>query len=141
VWEGRSVHTLDVSAVSVRLGSLHVTDASMHKDGNVATAQASVTEADAQAALPSGFEVQLLRSGEGKVEVRATGGLFGVGASVNAVALASNGKLVAHAVGFLIEGLQLTLFSDPHIQVVGVGASVQGEQPRRYRLTMSALVR
>ena len=36
--------------------------------------------------------------------MQATGGLFGVGASVNAVAGASDGKLVAHPLGFLLEG-------------------------------------
>jgi hypothetical protein len=140
VHEGHDVDTMDVTAESVRLGSLHLTDAAMHKHGDVATGRASVSEADVKAALPSGFEVQLLRSGQGQVEVRATGGLFGVGASVNAIATASEGKLVAHPVGFLIEGLQLTLFSNARVHVLGVGASVQSEQPRMYRLTMSALV-
>ena len=50
------------------------------------TAQALASEADVKAALPAGFGVQLLRSEGGEVEVQATGALFGVGASVNAVA-------------------------------------------------------
>jgi hypothetical protein len=61
-----------------------------------------------------------------------------VGATVNAVAGASDGKLVAHPIGFLIEDLQLKLFSDPHVYVEGVGASVAGEHPLSYKLTMSA---
>ncbi len=85
--------------------------------------------------------MSLLRSEGGEVEVRATGALFGVGASVNAVAGASDGKLVAHPLGFLIEGVQLTLFSEPHVHMEGVGASVQSTQPLSYRLTASASLR
>jgi hypothetical protein len=75
------------------------------------------------------------------VLVRASGGLFGVGASVDAVALGREGRLIAHPVGPLLEGLQLTLFSDPHVYVEGVGASVQDGVPSSYRLSMSASLR
>jgi hypothetical protein len=139
--EARGAGSMDVSAESVLLGTLRVTDASLSKRGNALSAHALVSEADVKAALPVGFGVRLLRSEHGQVEVQATGGLFGVGASVNAVAGASEGKLVAHPLGFLIEGLRLTLFSDPHVYVEGVGASVVGEQPLSYRLTMSASLR
>lgn len=139
--EARGAHSMDVSAESVRLRTLRVTDATLSKRGSALSAQALVSEADVKAALPAGFGVRLLRSEAGHVEVQATGGLFGVGASVNAVAGASDGKLVAHPLGFLIEGLQLTLFSDPHVYVQGVAASVASEQPRSYRLTMSARLR
>jgi hypothetical protein len=138
LWEARGTGDMDVSAQSVKVGPLLVTDASLRKRGSALTAQALTSEADVKAALPAGFGVRLLRSEGGEVEVQATGGLFGVGATVNAVAGASEGKLVAHPLGFLIEGLQLTLFSDPHVYVEGVGASVQSEQPLSYKLTMSA---
>ena len=141
LWEARATSSIDVSAESVQLGQLRVSDGSLRKRGSALSAQALTSEADVAAALPSGFGVRLLRSEGGEVEVRATGGLFGIGASVNAVAGASDGKLVAHPLGFLIEGLQLTLFSDPHVYVEGVGASVQSEQPLSYRLTMSATLR
>jgi hypothetical protein len=141
LWEARGTASMDVSAESVRLGSLALSDASLQKRGNAMSAQALASEADVRAALPAGFGVKLLRSEGGEVEVQATGALFGVGASVNAVAGASDGKLVAHPLGFLVEALQLTLFSDPHVYVEGVGASVQSEQPLSYRLTMSASLR
>ncbi len=139
--EARDVDSLQVSADSVRLGTLKASDASLSKHGSSLHAQAVVSEADIKAALPPGFGVRLLRSGGGEVEVQASGGLFGVGASVNAVAGASEGKLVAHPLGFLIEGLRLTLFANPHVYVEGVGASVASEQPLSYRLTMSARLR
>ena len=141
LWEARGTASMDVSAESVQLGSLRLSDASLRKRGNALSAQALTTEADVKAALPAGFDVQLLRSEGGEVEVQASGALFGVGASVDAVAGASEGKLVAHPLGFLLEALQLTLFSDPHVYVEGVGASVHSEQPLSYRLTMSASLR
>ena len=139
--EAKATASMDVSAETVRMGKLTVTDASLRKRGSELSAQALVSEAAVKAALPAGFAVRLLRSGGGEVEVQATGALFGVGIPVNAVAMASNGKLVAHPLGFLIEGLQLTLFSSPHVYVEGVGASVQSSDPQSYRLTMSASVR
>jgi hypothetical protein len=141
LWEARGTASMDVSAERVQLGSLALSDASLQKRGSVMSAQALASESDVQAALPAGFGVKLLRSEGGEVEVQATGALFGVGASVNAVAGASDGKLVAHPLGFLVEALQLTLFSDAHVYVEGVGASVQSEQPLSYRLTMSASLR
>jgi hypothetical protein len=138
LWEGRGAQSMDLSAERVKLGSLAVSDASLHKRGSVLSAQAIASEADVKAALPEGLAVKLLRSEGGEVEVQASGALFGVGASVNAVAGASEGKLVAHPLGFLIEAFQLTLFSDPHVHVEGVGASVVTRQPLAYRLTMTA---
>ena len=138
LWEARGTASMDVSADSVQLGSLRLSDANVRKRGSALTAAASTTEADVGAALPPGFGVRLLRSEGGEVEVRASGGLFGVGASLNAVALASEGTLVAHPLGLLVEGLRLTVFSNPHVYVEAVGASVQTEQPPGYRLTMSA---
>jgi len=141
LWEARGAASMDVTADSVQLGSLRLEQATLSKRGSALNAAARATETDVRAALPEGFDVRLLRSRGGEVEVRASGALFGVGASVDAVALASEGRLVAHPLGFLVEALQLTLFSDPHVYVQAVGASVDGEQPPSYRLTMSASLR
>jgi LmeA-like phospholipid-binding len=138
LWEARDTASMDVSAEQVQVGQLRVSDATLRKHGSALSAQAMTTEADVKAALPSGFGVRLVRSEGGEVEVQATGGLFGVNATVDAVAGASDGKLVAHPLGFLIEGIQLTLFSDPHVYVEGVGASVASKQPLTYSLKMSA---
>jgi hypothetical protein len=141
LWEAHGTASADISAERVRVGSLQLSDATLRKRGSALTAQASATGADVKAALPEDLEVHLLRSGGGQVEVQASGALFGVGATVNAVGMASEGKLVAHPLGFLVEGVRLTLFSDPHVYVEGVGASVQSERPLSYRLTMSASLR
>jgi hypothetical protein len=141
LWEARSTARMEVSAQSVQVGSLRVTHARLTKRGNALSATAEATEADVNAALPSGFSVQLLKSEGGAVEVQASGGLFGIGASVDAVAQASEGKLLAHPRGLLIEGFRLTLYSDPHVYVEGVGASVLSSQPLTYGLSMSASLR
>ena len=123
LWEARGLDRLDLTAASTREGPLPLHDVSFHKRGRKMHAQARVSSADVKAALPPGFDVQLLGSANGQVEVRASGGLFGVGASVDAVAQASDGKLVVQPRGFLVEALKLTLFSDPHVYIEGVGAA------------------
>lgn len=141
--EAWGVKKMEISTAAAELGSLRLSDVRFTKRGGALTAQARVTSADVRAALPQGFDVKLVKSEGGQVEVTASGGLFGVGASVDAVAGAQEGKLVAHPTG-LLGGFQITLFSDPHVYVEGVGASVVAgtqAQPRDYRLTMSASLR
>ncbi len=89
--------------------------------------------ADVNAALPRGVTLQLLGSEGGKVMVRATGALFGFGASLDAVAEASGGQIVVHPAGPLLGGVRLTLYSDPRVYVLGVSAEPSGrpaELPR-----------
>jgi hypothetical protein len=120
--EAHGINDLDLSSLSASEGSLPLSDVSLHKQGRTLSAHAFVTQADVKAALPEGFDVELLGSSEGEVEVRASGGLFGIGASVNAVAQASEGKLVVHPRGLLLEALKLTLFSDPRVYIERVEA-------------------
>ena len=77
---------------------------SFQKHGDALEGQALISRADAQAALGGGLEVQLQSSGSGQVQVRVGGGLFGVHATVEAVARAQAGKLVVHPLGFLLKG-------------------------------------
>jgi hypothetical protein len=121
--EASGVDRMDVSVASVQEGPLRLRGVSFHKHGERMSAHAHLGNADVAAALPAGIGVQLLGSGGGKVEVRASGGLFGVGASVDAVAEADGGKLVVHPRGFLLEAIKLTLFSGPRVYVTGVSAS------------------
>lgn len=141
LWEARDTARMEVMAESVRVGSLRLSDASLTKRGSSLRAQARASEGDVRGALPAGLSLQLVRSEGGEVEVQASGGLFGVGASLNAVAQASEGKLVAHPLGLLVEGLRLTLFSDPHVYVEGVGASMSSGPPLTYGLSMRASLR
>jgi hypothetical protein len=140
LWEARGVQRMDLSASSVELGPLGLEGVTLQKRGAQLSGEGSTSAAQASAALPSGVAVTLLDSREGQVDVRASGGLFGVAASVNARAEARDGQLVAHPVGFLIEGFQLTLFADPHVHVEAVGATVTDREPLTYGLSMQALL-
>ncbi len=141
--EARGVKRMSLTAESVKEGPLQLHDARFEKHGNALQAQAWAAQTDVKAALGKGFEVQLLSSGGGQVEVRLSGGLFGVGASVDAVARAQEGKLVVHPLGFLLGSLQLTLFANPHVRVEGVGASaaVGPGEVAGYRLSIWASLR
>jgi len=137
--EARGMHDLDLSAASVREGPLELHDASLRKRGDALSGEATLAQADVRAALPAGVEIQLLGSADGAVRVRVSGGLFGVGASVNAVVSAQDGKLVAQPQGLPFAGLaRITLFSNPHVVVQGVSATAV---PGGYRLTMTATLR
>jgi len=141
LWEARGASTMEVTASSVQEGPLRLRDASLHKHGESLTAKARMTAADVRAALPEGLDVRLLSSERGEVRVTASGALFGVKTSVDAVASASEGRLIAHPLGLLLSGLRLTLFSDPHVHVEGVGASIDDRRPPGYEVTMSASLR
>jgi hypothetical protein len=122
VWEGRGLNDIDLTASSISLGPLRLADVSVHKRAKSLAGVAQMTTTDATGALPEGFGLQLLGGEGGEVKVRARGGLFGVGGSVEAVVQASNGKLIARPLGFPLDALTLTLFSEPHVYVAGVGA-------------------
>jgi hypothetical protein len=141
LWEARGLDTITMTAESVREGPLRLGDVSFRKQGQALSAEARVAAADVRSALPEGVEVQLLSGEGGEVKVRAAGGLFGVRTSLDAVAAASEGKLVVHPAAGLLSAVQLTLFSDPHVYVLAVGASVEPSQPPSYRLTMRASLR
>ena len=142
--EARGVKSMRVSAESVKEGSLQLYDASLQKHGDALLGAAWASRADVKTALGEGFEVQLLHSGGGRVQVSVEGGLFGVKASVEAVAEAQEGKVVVHPLGFLLEGLKLTLFAEPDVYVEGVGASATAGPSGKgagYRLYFRASLR
>lgn len=142
--EARGVKRMSLTAESVKEGSLQLHGASFQKHGDALSGEASVSRADVRAALGEGIEVRLLSSGDGRVKVSASGGLFGVQARIEAVAQAQEGKLVVHPLGFLLEGLKLTLIDNPHVYVEGVGASaVAGPSGgvAGYKLSMRASLR
>jgi hypothetical protein len=143
LWEGRNASRVDMTASSVRLGPLRVTAVRLRKRGDAVSARAQASAADVSAALPPGLTVALLRSEGGRVEVRASGALFGVSASVDAVAGAQEGRLVARPLGLLLGGFQLTLFSDPHVYVQGVGAEAlaSSSEPPGYELQLRGRLR
>jgi hypothetical protein len=143
LWEARGLNDIDLNASSMTEGPLRLSDVSVHKRGKSLAAQAQMTATSANSARSEGVGLELLGSEGGQVKVRASGALFGVGGSVDAVVLASDGKLVAHPVGFLVDALTLTLFSEPHVYVAGVGVrAVNGRAGARgYQLAIRANLR
>ncbi len=142
--EARGVKSMRVSAESVKEGSLQLYDASLQKQGDALLGAAWASRADVKTALGEGFEVRLLHSGGGRVQVSVEGGLFGVKASVEAITEAQEGKVVVHPLGFLLEGLKLTLFAEPDVYVEGVGASATAGPSGKgagYRLYFRASLR
>jgi hypothetical protein len=138
LWEGRGVKDMRISAAAVRIGPLSLSAASLRKHGAQLEARARATQAAADRALGEGADVRLLGSGSGRVRVAVSGSLFGVRASVAAVAEAQDGALIAHPEGLLLGGLRLTLFSDRHVHVAGVTAS--GSAASGYQLAITALL-
>lgn len=132
------------SVESVEVSGVRVTDARLEKHGSALRVEAVISEQDIKRALPSGFEVALLRSEGGTVQVRASGGLFGADASVDAVAQAEDGKLVARPTALLLSALKLTLFESASVYVEGVEARALASEPgagARYELSMRASLR
>lgn len=117
-------------------GGLVLNDVRLRKRGTALDSQATLDQASLRSALPAGFQLQPLASGAGAVEVRASGTLFGVPASVDGVITAAEGKLVVVPVGIPFGGLlKITLFSDPRIYIEGIAAA---GQPGGYRFTINA---
>lgn len=142
--EGQSTDRVRASVESVEVSGLRLTDARLEKHGNALRAEGVMSEADIKRALPNGVEVALVGSEGGTVQVRASGGLFGVGASVDAVAQAEDGKLVARPTGLLLSALKLTLFENASLYVEGVEAHALASEPgegARYALSMWASLR
>ncbi len=141
--EARGANDIDMTAARVRVGPLELTGASFQKRGNQLSAEALVSEAAVAAALPPGMRMRLLRSEAGSVEVSAGGSLFGVGGEIDAVAHASDGKLVARPTAPLLALFSLTLYQDPRVYIEGIGASATAAPPSGpgYRLTMRARLR
>ena len=141
VWEGKDAGELQFDATSAKVGRLGLEHVALAKHGDKLTAQADASAAAVGAALPPGVSVALLRSEGGEVDVRASGGLFGVSASINAVAGPQEGRLVARPQGLLLSGFQLTLFADSHVYVEGVAAAALPAESGGYALQMNARLR
>ncbi|HEX3390966.1 MAG TPA: hypothetical protein VHS55_00220 [Solirubrobacteraceae bacterium] len=148
LWEARTIGTLTVLAQGGVLhtaqlpGALEVSDVRMQKRGSSVLASATMTQAQLQRAMPSGFSVQPTASGEGEIEARASGGLFGLQASLNVLVRASEGNLIAQPRGLPFGGIAtVTLFSDAHLKVESVGLRVISRQPLTYGLFLRASLR
>jgi len=79
-----------------------------------------------------------VRSGDGSVEVSVGGSLFGVGGEIDALAQASEGKLIARPAAPLLQLFSLTLYENPHVYIESIGASPATAPASGYQLAMRA---
>ncbi len=120
--EAGGVGSLDASAARLDTGLLTLRDATLKKRGDQLTGTARVTETDLQAAVPFLDRVAPVASGGGQLTLRGTATLFGVSATADATVAAQQGKLVVQP-DIPFGGLAtVTVFSNPHVQVLGVSA-------------------
>lgn len=145
LWEAHGVTNVTLTAdaatltgVSSLSQGLTLHDLLIKKRGTAVSASATLSQQQLNEALPSGFRVEPTASGGGQIEARASGGLFGIQASINVLVHPQEGRLVAEPTGFPLASLAtVTLFSNPHLQMGSVGVRVLGKQPLTYRLSFS----
>lgn len=144
--EAHTIGTLTVTAgaamlrVSMLAQGLTVGGVRLEKHGDTLLATAHVTQAQLDAALPSGVRVEPTRSAAGTVEARASGGLFGVPTTLTALVRPNTqGALIAEPLGLPFGGLaRVTLFSDSHLKVRTVSARLVSHEPVAYALSLRA---
>jgi hypothetical protein len=118
----RESHDVDASAAEQRILTLRLLNSRLRKRGDALTLSAEVTDADLRAALPPGFDVRPIASGDGALVFEGGADLFGQRFTGQAVVSARDGRLQL-APNVLFGGLlTLTLFADPRVEVLGVGA-------------------
>jgi hypothetical protein len=126
----------DIYIGTLTEGLLTLRNVVVHKRGANVTATADLENADLQHALPSGLSVSPVSSAGGALVLRAQANVLGIGLGVDATVSASSGALVVQPTGLPFGGLiTITLFSDPRVEVEGVGAHAR---PGGYELTASA---
>jgi hypothetical protein len=127
-----------LTGISALSQGVTVHDLRIEKRGTAVSASATLTQQQLNEALPSGFRVEPTASGGGEVEALASGGLFGIQASINVLVHPQEGRLVAEPKGFPLASLAtVTLFSNPQLNVDSVGARVLRKEPLTYRLSFS----
>jgi hypothetical protein len=142
--KARGIQRIALNAASLQVGPLRMRDVDVEKRGEALRVRGRIDQADLQGVLPAGVTAQLVENAQGTVEVRVSGSLFGVGASILVVLSAQEGKLVAQPQGFPFAGLaRLTLFADPRLFVQSVGLSSQAHVGggESYLLTLRARLR
>ncbi len=116
--ETRHVGRVDAHADVLRVSALTLRDIDLTKRGPRLHAEAALSKADLDRALPAGAGLKPVGAGGGELTVEVTAGPV----AVRAIAAARGGALVITPTGVLSGVATVTVFSDPRIQVTGVGA-------------------
>ncbi|MHB8658286.1 MAG: LmeA family phospholipid-binding protein [Solirubrobacteraceae bacterium] len=134
--QSAEVGSLDATATELDAGLLTLHDATLRKRGDQLSGSALIEQSDLRRSIPILQSVAPVASGNGRLVLRGTATLFGVTASVDAIVGASGGRLLAQPDVPFGALATITIFSDPRIEVQGVGAS-----PARAGFTVSAQAR
>jgi hypothetical protein len=113
---------LDASAEEQRILTLRLHDSRLRKRGDELTLSSTVDDADLRAALPPGFDVRPVASGDGALVFEGSAELLGQRFQGRAVVAARDGRLILAPDVPFGGFLTLTLFADPRIEVLSVGA-------------------
>ncbi len=146
LWEAHGVANVTLTADAATLTAvpslsqgLTVHELRVQKRGTAVSASATLTQQQLDEALAGGLRIEPTASGGGEVEARASGGLFGVQASIDVLVRSREGRLVAEPRGFPLASLAtVTLFSDSHLRVDSVGMRVLRRRPLVYGLSLGA---
>lgn len=125
--DAAGVGTLDVSIRVLRTGLLTLHDVSLTKHADEMVGAAQIDLRDLQPALPIVRSLTPVHDADGRLVLRGTVSVLGVGATVDVVVDARDGKLVVAPAGLFGAFATITLFDDPHVTVQSVAAeSVPG---------------
>ena len=134
----READELDAQVRRLRILTLRFRDLALKKRGRTLTGSATVTDAELRAALPEGFDVRPVASAGGALVFEGTASILGRRLTGQAVLAARNGRVVV-APNVLFGGfLSLTVFADPRIEVLAVGAR---QRPDGFTITARARLR
>lgn len=129
----RAVDRLDAVVLGARVLALRVRELRLRKRGRTIDASAAVSDVDLRAALPPSFDVRPIASSAGVLVFEGRAVLLGRRLRGQAVLAARDGDVVL-APNVVFGGfLTLTVFRDPRIEVLSVGA-----RPRRDGFVLTA---
>jgi hypothetical protein len=122
----RADHTdrLEVTIATASIGPLALHDVRvLARDGKL-DARAAVSAAALRAALPPGLDVAPIASGDGRLLLRGSASLFGIGLSAEALLSTVDGTIVVEPVGLPFGSLaRFTVYADNRIAITSLGAS------------------
>ena len=113
---------VDAQVAALRILALRFRDVRLRKRGRALSGSATVTDADLRAALPPGFDVRPVASGDGGLVFEGRVTLLGRRLRGQVVMSVRDGNVVLAPNALLGGFLTLTIFEDPRIEVLSVGA-------------------
>jgi DUF2993 family protein len=129
---------LDAEVTGVRIFTLRLRELTLKKRGRTIDGTATVADADLRAVLPDGFDVRPVASGDGALVFEGTAAILGRRLRGQAVVAARDGRLVLSPNVLFGGFVSLTIFQDPRIEVLSVGAR---PRPDGFVLTARARLR